>query len=745
METRKIQVKFATKESLAQVSKKLLKNSDLNLLGNTKIVSLINSSIDIKTRRFVKKKHKIPEYEKHWVDLVPFSLDDDEPFAKIDFYFDKTFGISDFEDIFEQKFTEKTKTIFYPQPGILGVNYLRGTTDRGNPQYPIYIISKGRSENCITADHLIKMGVPFNIVVEEQEIEDYARYYGYDRLITLDMSFKDAYDTYIPDFDETKSKGSGPARNFVWWHSKNVKKAKWHWIIDDNIFGFYYFTESKRIKAVDGGVFAGAEDFVNRYDNIGISGMNYYTFVIPGCKTKPYVVNTKLYSCILINNAVPIRWAGRYNEDVDICIRTLKTGYSTIQFDIFNSDKAPTQSFGGGNTDAFYAEEGTLPKSNQLAFNHPDITSVVWKFARWHHSTNYSIFDYYKDRTITETIQALNEHPVLFRDDIFDKLIISEIENINLKTTDWCILESLPLTKRNKILEVLKFYCFTNDINFIIDILTTPRILNCDLHSYQWNEPIEDTEDNRIMQDLLKLGNESDKLFYTVDWDSYLNYISEDKRNKIKQEMIKNKYLLKNDYPKFDYNLKIFPITEQEHKHYHDSKAYIQNEYFNENPKLPVPITNYDRKIRKEIKSSRGEFSSQLTFVHTNHTKSENPVTMICGDELFSDKKLFLNTLRAFDIKEIINLVNYNIDLTIANFALDNKIPNKNFVPNQLINGDGAYKITYKKMSGFADEAIVFCHSVLGENLLYLQSEFEKQNKKFTVVYEIKNNNLDNW
>ncbi len=27
------------------------------------------------------------------------------------------------------------------------------------------------------------------------------------------MKFRDEYDTYIPDFDDTKSKGSGPARN----------------------------------------------------------------------------------------------------------------------------------------------------------------------------------------------------------------------------------------------------------------------------------------------------------------------------------------------------------------------------------------------------------------------------------------------------------------------------------------------------------------------------------------------------
>ena len=40
-----------------------------------------------------------------------------------------------------------------------------------NPKYPVYIISKGRWDNGLTARTLERMNVPFKIVVEPQEYE----------------------------------------------------------------------------------------------------------------------------------------------------------------------------------------------------------------------------------------------------------------------------------------------------------------------------------------------------------------------------------------------------------------------------------------------------------------------------------------------------------------------------------------------------------------------------------------------
>ena len=42
-----------------------------------------------------------------------------------------------------------------------------------NPKYPIYIISKGRADSRLTVKSLETMDVPYRIVIEPQEYDDY--------------------------------------------------------------------------------------------------------------------------------------------------------------------------------------------------------------------------------------------------------------------------------------------------------------------------------------------------------------------------------------------------------------------------------------------------------------------------------------------------------------------------------------------------------------------------------------------
>ena len=45
-----------------------------------------------------------------------------------------------------------------------------------NPRYPIYIVSKGRWEQRLTANALNLMKVPFKMVVEKHEYDNYKKY-----------------------------------------------------------------------------------------------------------------------------------------------------------------------------------------------------------------------------------------------------------------------------------------------------------------------------------------------------------------------------------------------------------------------------------------------------------------------------------------------------------------------------------------------------------------------------------------
>ena len=269
-----------------------------------------------------------------------------------------------------------------------------------NPEAPVYIISKGRYDVRLTSDALCKMGVPHYMIVEPQEVELYRERIpdlSMVTLLALPMEFKDEFETFpentaslIPDA-ENASTGSGPARNFARWHSV-LNGFDWHWLMDDNIGKFYRLNANEKIAVADGTIFKVMEDFTWRYSNVAMAGPNYHFFAKRKQAIPPFIKNTRLYSCILIRNDPHFPWRCRYNEDVDLSLRVLKAGHCTIQFNAFLQGKAATQTIKGGNTDEFYAAEGTTPKSKMLAQLHPDVTTLVMKFGRPHHHVDYRPF-----------------------------------------------------------------------------------------------------------------------------------------------------------------------------------------------------------------------------------------------------------------------------------------------------------------------------------------------------------------
>lgn len=255
-------------------------------------------------------------------------------------------------------------------------------------KYPIYIVSKGRSDKRLTSDSLDEMGVDYKFIVEQDEFDDYCKFVGESKVIVLPQSYLDDYVT-CDDLGDSKGKGPGAARNFALDHSKDFSR---HWVMDDNIDGFFRMNQNMKIKCLSPSIFRASEDFVDRYENVPIAGLNYAMFAKRKDSLPPFVLNTRIYSCLLISNSIKYRWEGRYNEDTHLSLRVLKDGDCTIQFNAFLANKVRTQTMPGGNTDMFYAKEGTLNKSNMLQDLHPDCSKVVWKFDRWHHYVDYNIF-----------------------------------------------------------------------------------------------------------------------------------------------------------------------------------------------------------------------------------------------------------------------------------------------------------------------------------------------------------------
>lgn len=249
------------------------------------------------------------------------------------------------------------------------------------PHYPIYIPSKGRYGECKTALLFEAEGVPYRLVVEPQEVDEYTARFGVDRVLALPFS--------------NLGRGSIPARNWIKEHA-TAEGHKRHWQWDDNIrkVGRYY--SGKRLRCAPLPAICATEDFVDRYENIAVAGLNYMTFCIPqrdSTKPKPpFQLNTHVYSCTLTLNSTPHQWRGRYNEDTDYCLQVLADGWCTVLVNAFWVDKQPTMTMKGGNSDELYRGDGRLHMAQELARRWPRIVEVKRRWGRPQHVVNWKKF-----------------------------------------------------------------------------------------------------------------------------------------------------------------------------------------------------------------------------------------------------------------------------------------------------------------------------------------------------------------
>ena len=247
-------------------------------------------------------------------------------------------------------------------------------------KYPIYIISKGRWDNPKTAKSLDRMNVDYQICVEPNEYRDYVRVIGEKKTRKLPQNFSEL------------GEGSIPVRNWVFDDAVQRGYDR-HWILDDNIYHFYRLNRNRKIQVRSPAPFVACENFTERYAKIAMSGMNYTFFAPQRENVPPFYVNTRIYSCILINNKIPFRWRGRYNEDTDLSLRCLKGGWDTILFNAFLCKKTVSLKDRGGNTDTVYnTGDQRLEFARSLQRQHPNVVKVVRRYNRWHHEVDYTPF-----------------------------------------------------------------------------------------------------------------------------------------------------------------------------------------------------------------------------------------------------------------------------------------------------------------------------------------------------------------
>ena len=327
-------------------------------------------------------------WEKEWQDMPEFIQEDLTQYKSLVINFKRKEDVKSFIKLTNQKITNKTRSIWYPEykkHKNANKRYI-GTIQRyNNPKYPVYIISKGRWESRLTSKALEKMNVPYYIVIEPQEYDQYSSVIDKNKILVLPFS--------------NLGQGSIPARNWVWEHSISIGALR-HWILDDNLKEFFRVNQNREIVVSSGTIFRCAEDFTDRYKNIALSGLQYFTFAPHRRDFFPFYLNTRIYSCILIKNDIPYRWRGRYNEDTDLSIRVLKDKWCTVLFYAFLCHKTTTMKMTGGNTDDLYQDVGSQNKEDDgrwkmaesLRLQHPNIVKITRKWNRWQHHVDYSFF-----------------------------------------------------------------------------------------------------------------------------------------------------------------------------------------------------------------------------------------------------------------------------------------------------------------------------------------------------------------
>lgn len=245
-----------------------------------------------------------------------------------------------------------------------------------NPNYPIFVPTKGRYKTPYTINAFERLKIPYTAVIESQEYEQYSQVVRFGKVLVLPH----------------QNKGLTVTRNWIWDYAVNELKAPFFWTFDDNIREFYRLHKNIKYRVSSGTFLKAIEDFVERYENLHISGMSYEMFVPRKKKHPPIIFNTRIYSNMLIKASIPFRNVTFYNDDTDLCLRVLKSGACTAQFNVFLADKIATMQVKGGMTDYYEKTNKRLEFAQELQKAHPDVVKIVWKFNRWHHQVDYRPF-----------------------------------------------------------------------------------------------------------------------------------------------------------------------------------------------------------------------------------------------------------------------------------------------------------------------------------------------------------------
>jgi hypothetical protein len=483
--------------------------------------SFFNNNLDVIVKKY--SPYKIDYNKFEWFDMPEIEYNEERKnlcFINIKYNIDFFDSLEKFFNNKQIKITKKTNFIWYPNKLVNNFENKYYTSNKiHKPKYNIYIISLGRYKYRTTAKYLDWCGIDYKIVIEPNEKQLYIDN-GQD---------PDKILTTPENYSITQKSGSIPVRNFVLEYDAKLNPDGRHWILDDNISGYYRFNKNKKILCKGGFIFTIIEDFVDRYENIKMAGHQYYMFCVPTIN-KPYIKNTRIFSSILLSNDILkikdeygyIKWRGKYNEDVDLSIRLLKNNYPTILFYCILANKLTTLSQKGGNTNTIYGVDNINKiKKDNVIINNNVISSKInkvkqlidnWKeyydngilkqiirYGRPHHKFDFSIFKNVKliwKSDLKDTFQNLkfNNYNIELSilTDHFNKMKNTEINYVELFDSPLKTKKYMVIFYNNKREENKRVHFGAkgmSDLTIHKDEKRKERYLNRHRAREDWNDP----------------------------------------------------------------------------------------------------------------------------------------------------------------------------------------------------------------------------------------------------------------
>jgi len=222
------------------------------------------------------------------------------------------------------------------------------------PRYPIFIPSKGRFENNLTAKMFLNADIPFRLIVEKKDEYEYRKRYGDESVISLPSS----------DYG-----GVWVARNYCKQIATQLG-SRYHWQIDDDIKSLMK-VENRIVLTRDAGqILSEIENFVDKYSNLAITGLA--SSVFGRLATTEFTINKFAYTCALFNTGLPYYWRCDIEDDLDYNLQCLTNGWCTVQFQRYLFEWSTTGVRPGGYTE-IYAEGKRLLRQRATLEMWPEI------------------------------------------------------------------------------------------------------------------------------------------------------------------------------------------------------------------------------------------------------------------------------------------------------------------------------------------------------------------------------------